>query len=162
VSLELLDGSSLKGTTVLALSAQVALHLAIVAANGSDYEGAYKEAFKQNKPLLILVGAEWCPACRTMQEDSLPTLEKQGGLKNVVFTKVDADEEPKLAKQLMSGSAIPQLILYAPKKEGWHRAQLTGAFSSDQIGNFLKREISSAANNKTARTASAEFSQADR
>ena len=112
---------------MFALTAQIAMHVAILATTTNNYETAYEQAAKQHKPLLVLVGADWCPACRTMKEDSLPVLEKKGDLSKLAFTMVNADDQPKLARQLMDGNSVPQLILYTPTAKGWNRAQLTWA-----------------------------------
>ena len=34
------------------------------------YEVAYRKARDERKPLLILVGADWCPACKTLKADT--------------------------------------------------------------------------------------------
>ena len=37
-----------------------------------DYTSAYKKAMKGDKPLLVLVTAEWCPPCQVLKNDVLP------------------------------------------------------------------------------------------
>ena len=62
---------------------------------------------KEGKPLLVLVGAEWCPGCRTMKNEMIPELQRGGGLKPVVFATVDTDEKPDLSQRLLRGVPYP-------------------------------------------------------
>ena len=110
----------------------------------SNDSGSYSEAFNQAKsqkqPLLVLVGATWCPACRTMEQQVLPRLNRQGRLSGVSFAKVDTDQQPELARQLMRGSAIPQLIVFSQRPDGtWYREQLTGSTSEASVLSLIER-----------------------
>lgn len=129
---------------MLAITAQVAMLMAVFTSTSPTYEIAFKKSAQQQKPLLVLVGAPWCPACRTMKDGSLPSLEKKGDLKQVVYATVNADNQAELARRLMDGNSIPQLILYTPTERGWQRAQLTGAYEPTEIQRFLQREIAAA------------------
>ena len=62
------------------LTATVAMHLALLTTSADVYQEAYNKAEKDGKPLLVLVGAEWCPGCRIMKDDVIPKLETDGGL----------------------------------------------------------------------------------
>ncbi|MFO0410935.1 MAG: thioredoxin family protein, partial [Planctomycetota bacterium] len=53
------------------------------------YEVAYRKARDERKPLLILVGADWCPACKTLKADTIVPMRDSGALKEVVFTQLD-------------------------------------------------------------------------
>jgi len=106
-----------------------------------SYANAHELATQQNRPMLILVGADWCPACRTMKHNTLSSMQHEGKLKEVVFGIVNIDTEPELAAQMMRSSTIPQLILYTPAPQGWYRMYLHGAQSEDRIEGMIARGI---------------------
>ena len=55
------------------LIAVVMLHQTVLSANPA-YQAAVANAQAQRRPLLVLVGAEWCPGCRTMKQTVVPSL----------------------------------------------------------------------------------------
>jgi thiol-disulfide isomerase/thioredoxin len=121
------------------LTLNILLQAATVAAGGTqDYATAYKETQESGRPLVVLVGAEWCPGCRTMKQSVIPQLEKQGGLANVEYAYVNADDQSKLAGQLMQGSTIPQLILYHKTDNGWKRQRIIGARAASEVQAFIE------------------------
>ncbi len=65
---------------MIGLTASVAMQVALLATSASAYQDAYDQADKEGKPLLVLVGADWCPGCRTMKDEMIPELERDGGL----------------------------------------------------------------------------------
>lgn len=124
---------------MIQLTLNILLQAAAVTAGGQDYATAYKEMTETGRPLVVLIGADWCPGCRVMKQAAMPELEKQGGLSNVAYAYVNADHQSKLAGKLMQGTSIPQLILYHKTPSGWQRQQLTGAQSVTDIEAFLQR-----------------------
>ena len=117
-----------------------------VATVGATADGEYKEAYQASqtsgKPLVVLVGTDWCPGCKQMKGRVLPELGKRGVLRRVAFARIDSDQQSKLARTIMSGGTIPQLILYHKTPRGWKRQQLTGAHSADAVEAFLEKGIS--------------------
>lgn len=108
--------------------------------DSESYGAALAQAQQHQQPLLVLVGADWCPACRVMEQQVLPQLRRQGGLQRVSVAKVDTDRQPELARQLMRGSAIPQLIVFRQRPDGsWFRAQITGATSVGEVYALVQR-----------------------
>jgi thioredoxin-like negative regulator of GroEL len=126
---------------MLGLSTAIVLQTALLTPGGGTYEAAYARADSQNKPLLILVGAAWCPGCQVMKNETIPSFHRRGGLSKVVYVQVDADARPELTRQLLRGNSIPQLILYTKAGKYWRRSHLTGAQPASEIQTFLKREI---------------------
>ena len=55
------------------------------------YEEAYRRAQQERKPLVILVGADWCAACKTMKHDTIVPMQESGALREVVYTQLDKD-----------------------------------------------------------------------
>ena len=111
----------------------------LAAADGDSYDKAFQESTKSGRPLLVLVGADWCPACRKMKTDVIPALRKNGSLKEVAFATVDHDRQSKLAAKLMRGDTIPQLILFTKTGEDWKRVHLTGVQKEDVLTSLLKK-----------------------
>jgi thioredoxin-like negative regulator of GroEL len=124
---------------MIQLTLNVLLQAAAVTAGGHDYATAYQQAVDKNQPLVILVGADWCPGCQTMKNSSIPELQRTGGLNTVAFAQVNTDRESALAGKLMRGGSIPQLVMFYKTEDGWKRDQLTGAYSAGDIKAFLQK-----------------------
>lgn len=103
------------------------------------YEAAYTKANKENKPLVILVGAEWCSACKTMKATTIDRMTESGELKDVVFIHLDKDEHPELAERIMVGESLPQLIVFAKNEEGWKRFSATGIQTENRVKELIRR-----------------------
>jgi thioredoxin-like negative regulator of GroEL len=122
----------------------------------NSYSDALAQAKNHKQPLLVLVGATWCPACRSMEQHVLPRLSQQGSLAQVNLAKVDADRQPELARQLMRGNAIPQLIVFSQRPDGsWYREQLTGAANEAAVLSLIQRAIRAGGPNDQGQAASA-------
>ena len=135
------------------LASILILHQAILAADPVSYQVALKDAQAQRRPLLVLVGATWCPGCQTMKQTVLPRLERDGGMKAVSYVTVDADADRDVASQLMRGSAIPQLIVFAKAPDGkWHREQITGETGTAEVKSLISRALAAQKPPQTAST----------
>jgi len=122
------------------LFALVVLPCALLSADALSYPTAAKDAEAKQQPLLVLVGADWCPGCQTMKQGVLPSLARKGGLGKVSYAVIDTDREPQLAGRLMRGGAIPQLIVFSRQPDGqWHREQIVGAASEHQVQSLIAR-----------------------
>jgi thioredoxin-like negative regulator of GroEL len=136
------------------LALNILLQAAALSAGAHDYATAYKQAEENGQPLVLLIGADWCPGCQQMKYTTIPELERKGGLRKVAFAYVNTDQESALARKLMRGGSIPQLVVYRKTDDGWKRKQLTGAQSTGTVETFLaaptqeSRERLSAAPNK--------------
>ena len=105
-----------------------------------SYEQAYNATQADGQPLLVLVGADWCPGCRTMKHGVLAGMRSSGQLVGANYAEVDADAQPELSGQLMRGSTIPQLIVFARDGEGrWRREQVTGATNPAGVTALIDR-----------------------
>src|SRR4051794_12296672 len=51
------------GVFMVGMAAAIALQCAVWGANPVSYNTALQDAQKQQRPLLVLVGASWCPGC---------------------------------------------------------------------------------------------------
>ena len=120
----------------------LALLMAVTGANNdasTDYDAAYAQAEKEKKPLLILVGADWCPSCQVMKRETIEPMKGSGELSDVVVTVVDKDARPVLAEQLMRGKTLPQVVVFTRDGQGWQRFSLTGMQTPSRIRELLKR-----------------------
>lgn len=113
--------------------------LAGVSTPASSYDKAFHRAQETGKPLVVLVGADWCPGCRTMKQSVLPQMEKRGSLGKVSFAVVNSEVQAPLAEKLMQGQSIPQLVMYTKTATGWDRRQLTGAHSVSEVEAFISQ-----------------------
>ena len=122
-----------------ALTLSLLLQVSAVSGVGSDghYAKAYETMVSTGQPLVVLVVAEWCPACQQMKNSVIPQVKRQGGLDKVAFAYVNTDADHSLAGKLMQGGSIPQLIMYSKTADGWKREQLTGVHGADETRHFI-------------------------
>ena len=93
------------------------------------------------KPMVVMVSAEWCGACKEMEKNVLPQIEKRGLLKRVSFAIVDADRQRTLARKLTRGGPLPQLVLFRRNGKGWLRRKLIGGQSRVTVEKFIKQGV---------------------
>lgn len=132
------------------------LQAAWLVSGPQTYEQAYEDTQASGKPLVVLVGADWCPGCVTMKSSVMPRMQESGYLRHVSYTQIDTDRESELAGQLMRGSSIPQLIVFSRGADGrWQREQIIGATSDHAVAAAIHRAVSRSATRpvSTANTA---------
>jgi thioredoxin-like negative regulator of GroEL len=115
------------------------LQAAVLAGGAQPYDAAFQNAQENNRPLLVLVGADWCPGCVTMKRSVMPRMAQSGKLSKVNFAEVNSDVSPAVAGRLMRGGSIPQLIVFAKTPNGWYREQITGATSEAGVQALIQR-----------------------
>lgn len=91
-------------------------------------------ALKSGLPVVVDLGADWCPACKMLK----PVVEKlQKDLQGkVVFLTLDIDHNQELAAKYRV-NLIPTLIIY--DKKGQLKDLSTGYQSEEQIIGKLKK-----------------------
>jgi len=92
------------------------LQAALLATSGETYTEAHKATTEKGCPLVVVVGATWCPACQQLKEKCCRS-ETAWFLRNVAFAHVDLDEEHELGTELTNGGPIPQIVVY--RKTPW-------------------------------------------
>ena len=113
-------------------------HSSAKSADAHTYADAYKQTVETGKPLVVLVGASWCPACQSMKTSIMPTVAAQGGLDKVTFAYVNTDQQNELAGKLMEGGLIPQLVMFEKTDDGgWKQKRLVGAQSVSAVVSFV-------------------------
>ena len=139
------------------MNSLVLITMAILfAADGSsstDYRTAYERAQTGDKPLLVLVTAEWCPPCQTMKATTIPRLMSKDAFKGFHYATVDLGSEEKIARKLIGNRGVPQLILFEKNDNRWERRYLSGIQSVAKVEAFIARSHS--------RTRTARNSQSD-
>ena len=124
-----------------ALTATLILHMSIVSATPQSYAEAHKAAMKTGEPILVLVGANWCPACINMKSSVVPELQRRGSLKGVQFAQIDIDRQRATAGELSSAGVIPQLILFRKTETGWRKWEVTGGQSPESVEQFIRNGL---------------------
>ena len=117
----------------------VVLQAAMLTGGAQPYDVAFQSAQDNGRPLLVLIGADWCPGCRTMKQSVMPRMVQSGKLNSVNFASVNSDQNPALAAQLTRGGGIPQLIVFAKTPRGWHREKIIGATSEAGVQALISR-----------------------
>lgn len=125
----------------------LAMALMFAATNASDkplqYEDAFAKADKEEKPLLIIVGAQWCASCQIMKKETMQPMKDSGALDKVVVTYIDKDKRPELAEKLMRGPTLPQVVVYSKNTGSWKRYSVTGMQSKKRVAELLGRATGS-------------------
>jgi thioredoxin-like negative regulator of GroEL len=134
---------------VIQVAMAALLQTSILGASPLSYEQAFEENAKTGKPLVVLVGAEWCGACRVMKSQTLPQIVGDDVFKQVAFTVVDSDKQGEIARQVTGGGSIPQLVMFHREGNGWRQEKLVGAQSPRAVLQFLRRGIQVAADKLT-------------
>ena len=126
----------------------VVMQACLSAAESDDYVAAQREAEK-GKPLVVLVGTEWCPPCQTMKNSVIPQVRKRGLLRRVAFAIVNPDRNKRLARQITGGTtSIPQLVMYRKTSDGWKRRKLVGGQSVENVESFINNGLAQDAKEK--------------
>jgi thioredoxin-like negative regulator of GroEL len=100
--------------------------------------------------MVILVGADWCPACQTMKNEVVPQVKRRGLLGRVAYAVVNLDRQKDLGQQLVADGPIPQFIMYRKTREGWKRRRLVGGQSAETVEAFIKEGLELDKNDKLA------------
>lgn len=103
-----------------------------------DYSVASQTATREKRELLVLIDADWCPACRKLRGEVLSDPRLVPYLKPYVCTMVNVDRQPQLAEALGGRGAIPLLIAYHWTPRGWIRREIRGYRSVEQLASFLR------------------------
>jgi hypothetical protein len=127
---------------VTSLSLAAALQFSLLATGAETYADAHRATQQTGQPMVVIVGAEWCPACVVMKNAILPQVRQHGLLSRVAFAVVDLDQDERLGRQLIEGGPIPQLIMYRRQNRGgWLRSKLVGRQSVANVEQFITRGV---------------------
>jgi thiol-disulfide isomerase/thioredoxin len=102
-----------------------------------SYAEARRVTDATGKPMVIMVGTDWCPPCQTMKRTVLPRLRERGLFRKVAFAVVNPDRDGKLAEEITGGGPVPQLVMFRKTSKGWMRRKLIGAHSVEEVEQFI-------------------------
>ncbi len=122
------------------LVAAVVLQASLMAPGEGSYGEAVRESLTTGRPLVVMLGANWCPACRKLRNSILPQVARNGALEGVAFAYVDVDQQSELTRRLAQGGSIPQLIRFEQKDGRWSSRHMIGAQSVKKVTTFITGE----------------------
>lgn len=107
-----------------------------------NYADAYHRSVQEQKPLMVVVGAPWCPACNVLKESTLMPLAQSGELDEVSLAVINRDEEPELADRLTAGErTLPQIIVFSQENGSWKRRKLSGYQTAQPVRSLIRRAL---------------------
>ena len=126
---------------VTGLTFAAVLQASIMATGAETYAEAHEKVANSGQPLMVLVGADWCPACVEMKNKVIPQVRRRGLLRRVAFAIVNLDRQETLGRQLTDGGPIPQVVMYRKTRNGWKRRRLVGGQSAQTLETFINRGV---------------------
>lgn len=115
---------------------------ASLAATGAEtYTEAHRAAVQTGRPMVIMVGTDWCAPCQQMKKTVLPQVRQRGLLRKVAFAFINPDRDSELAVKLTGGGPVPQLVMYRRTAEGWRRRKLVGGQSVEAVERFINEGL---------------------
>lgn len=94
----------------------------------TGYDEAYRKSIQEDKPLVVIVGAERCPACVDVKRRILPKLFQRFQRNRFCYAEVNCDNQPELAEKLMNGTkTIPQITIFYKENGNWRKKRWIGS-----------------------------------
>ncbi|TWT54297.1 Thioredoxin [Rubripirellula amarantea] len=107
-----------------------------------DYAEAYQQSVEQQKPLMVVVGAPWCPACNVLKETTITPMAQTGELDSVSLAVINRDDDPELVKQLTKGDKmLPQIIVFTQDNGQWKRRKLMGYQPKMPVRSLIRQAL---------------------
>ena len=103
-----------------------------------NLQAAHKIAQQQNKPMLLVFGAEWCTYCKKLESQTLgnPQLAKYINM-NFVPVHIDVDAEPKIG-EILEVKSLPCTVVLSPG------ADLLGRYEGFCQANQMYQKLTAA------------------
>jgi thioredoxin-like negative regulator of GroEL len=120
------------------------------AGDADNYTDAHAVTMKTGRPMLIMVGTDWCGPCQLMKRTILPQVRQRGLLARVAFAVVNADREQELAEQITGGGPVPQLVMYRKTPKGWLQRKLIGSQTVEAVETFINEGVAADAKKQPA------------
>ncbi len=115
---------------------------ASLALTGTDgYAEAHQAVTQTGRPMLVVVGADWCPACQALEKTVIPQVRQRGLLRRVAFAIVNLDHDRELGQELTAGGPIPQMLMYRKTASGWKMRRLIGNQSVEAVESFINEGL---------------------
>lgn len=82
-----------------------------------DLQKAHVLAKQENKPILIVFGAEWCKFCKKLEQDTFSDRKMQQFVQtNFIPVYLDLDEEAKIGK-ILEVKSLPCTVVLSPNAD---------------------------------------------
>lgn len=130
-----------KETVVTTLAFAALVQVSLLSVGAETYAEAYRTTEETGRPMVVLVGADWCGACQVMENTVLPKLRERGILRKVAFAIVNVDRERDLSGQLTNHGPIPQLLMFRKVEDGWKLRRLIGSQSVETVEDFIQQGV---------------------
>ncbi|MBT5017765.1 MAG: thioredoxin family protein [Planctomicrobium sp.] len=92
----------------------------------SNLQAAHRQAVSENKPMLLVFGADWCHFCKKLEKETLNSNEMAKYINSeFVPIHLDTDKDKKVA-EILKVSSLPCSIVLSPNAdllgriEGFH------------------------------------------
>ncbi len=106
------------------------------------YSDAYKNSVDEKKPLMVIVGAPWCPACNVLKDTTIKQMAQTGELDAVSLAVINKDDDPELVNQLTDGDKmLPQIIVFTQDNGRWERRKLLGYQPKQPVRSLIRRAL---------------------
>jgi hypothetical protein len=109
------------------------------------YADAHRKTVQNGQVMIVMVGADWCPACVQMANNVIPQIRKRGLFRRVAYAHVNLDQDRDLGAKLTAGGPIPQLIVYRRTPTGWFNRRLIGGQSVQAVEQLISTELAAQA-----------------
>lgn len=120
------------------LTLAAVIQASVVTFELQPYHDAYRNVTDNQRPFLVIIGAEWCHACQHLKRKTVPQVARQGGFKGIEVAYVDLDRDAKMAQKLMQGAGIPQIVRFQRKGKKWDVERLRGAPTHEALTSFAQ------------------------
>ncbi|WP_437203646.1 thioredoxin family protein [Planctomicrobium sp. SH664] len=93
----------------------------------SDLRAAHRQAVAENKPIMIVFGAEWCGFCKKLEKQTLETPQMSQYInESFIPVHLDLDKEKRIG-EILEVEALPCTIILSPNADllgridGYHK-----------------------------------------
>jgi thiol-disulfide isomerase/thioredoxin len=123
----------------------------LLSSDAESYADAHRTSLETGKPLVIMVGTDWCMPCQRMRRQVIPQVRRRGVLNRVAFAYVNAECDRALVKKLGATGPVPQLVVYRKTAEGWARQKHVGSKTEEALEKLIEDVVSRNGSTKLAR-----------
>ncbi len=82
-----------------------------------DLKTAHRLAIEQNKPMMIVFGAEWCGYCKKLEKTTLSNTQLSKYINSTfISVHIDVDEQERVA-QILEVKSLPCTIILSPNAD---------------------------------------------
>lgn len=88
----------------------------------TNLKSAQKLALQQDKPILIVFGASWCPPCRKLESETLTDKRTIDMIeREFIPVHLDYDKEPRIVK-VLEVERLPCMVIITPQADLLHKS----------------------------------------